>query len=256
MNIKMVLTALCIVLAGCVTPQVPTSHSEILDEYRAMSQRLDRLAAPLLEGSLGLCSNKSPDVGIGYHSLDTYPDDLQPVAKTYWGLGTDKTVLYVRAGGAAEKVGLGFGDIPSVEALKALAKNESICGFGTQVRIQPNKNAFANGRDIIVTNSLMRSVDDLALSLIIGHELAHNILGEKPGISIAEREAEADRWAIFLMARAGLDYNKAVRKFAAVTPPHGSRVLLHDVQKARFRAFRKVASEVKALQRSGEPLEP
>lgn len=240
------------VLTGCASVKVPTSYSETLDEYRAMSARLDRIAAPLLKAGMGLCSHSAPSVGAGYHNLADYPEHLRPVAESHWGLGEADVVLYVRAGSAADMDGLKFGD----SAPQDRPQGETACDYGTQVRIQPNKNAFANGQDIIVTSSLLRAVDDLALSLIVGHELAHNILGEQEDMDIAEREAQADHWSVFLLARAGLDYSKAIRTFAATAPPHGARMAIGAVQKARFAAFRTSVARVKALEKAGQPLTP
>lgn len=245
-----------VLLSGCASIKPPTSHIDILEEHRQMSVRLDRIAEPLLKAGMGLCFNKKPNTGLGFHTLFDFPKEFQPVAKTHWQMNEDEQVFYVREGSAAHKAGLKRGDTPSEDTLRALGESEWVCEFGTQVRIQPNKNAFANGHDIIVTTSLMRAIDDLALSLIAAHELAHNVLGIDADKTDIERELEADRWAVFLLARAGLDYGKAIRKFSAITPPHSVRTNFHDVQKARFAAFRKAASEVKALQKSGKPLEP
>ncbi|NNM75616.1 M48 family metalloprotease [Sphingomonas sp. ID1715] len=85
-------------------------------------------------------------------------------------------------------------------------------------------NAKADGRYVQVTGELVAFVkSDDELALVIAHELAHNILGHRErldaaGVSrglfvglgknrmrIRETELEADRLALYLMARAGYD---------------------------------------------------
>lgn len=89
----------------------------------------------------------------------------------------------------------------------------------------PTVNAFSNGYDVVVTTAMLdfvRSDDELAL--IIGHEMAHFILGHPPmhtsdkllasiGINSGlfwKREEAADRLALRLMAAAGYDLDAAI----------------------------------------------
>jgi len=89
----------------------------------------------------------------------------------------------------------------------------------------PTVNAFSNGHDVVVTTAMLdfaRSDDELAL--IIGHEMAHFILGHPPmhtsdkllasiGIRSGifwKREEAADRLALRLMAAAGYDLDAAI----------------------------------------------
>jgi hypothetical protein len=86
-------------------------------------------------------------------------------------------------------------------------------------------NAFASGRYVIMTTSMLdylRNDDELAV--VLGHEMAHDILGHpatrsEEGIlaglgihpsNIWKREAEADRFGLRLMAAAGYDLGTAI----------------------------------------------
>jgi beta-barrel assembly-enhancing protease len=81
----------------------------------------------------------------------------------------------------------------------------------------------SDGRQVGVSPEMLDYVaNDDELALVLAHELAHNILGhnkgvpafraagqDRSGLSKKSREAEADRWALYLMARAGYDLNAA-----------------------------------------------
>jgi beta-barrel assembly-enhancing protease len=81
----------------------------------------------------------------------------------------------------------------------------------------------SDGRQVGVSPEMLDYVaTDDELALVLAHELAHNILGhnkgvpafraagqDRSGLSKKSREAEADRWALYLMARAGYDVSAA-----------------------------------------------
>ena len=85
-------------------------------------------------------------------------------------------------------------------------------------------NAFATGRSVVVTTAMLaflRSDDELAV--VLGHELAHNILrhpvpGERSRLAggglkksrLWRREEQADRLGLRLMAAAGYDLQAAI----------------------------------------------
>jgi len=101
---------------------------------------------------------------------------------------------------------------------------EEGCASRFQLLPGPGLNAKADGRYVQVSGGLVEFVsNDDELALVIAHELAHNILGHRArldaaGVSrgllagfgknrsrIRETELEADRLALYLMARAGYD---------------------------------------------------
>jgi hypothetical protein len=81
----------------------------------------------------------------------------------------------------------------------------------------------SDGRQVGISAEMLDYVaNDDELALVLAHELAHNILGHNKGVrpfraagedrsgpSQKGREAEADRWALYLMARAGYDISAA-----------------------------------------------
>lgn len=86
-------------------------------------------------------------------------------------------------------------------------------------------NAFATGSYVVMTTSMLdyvRSEDELAV--VLGHEMAHDILGHpatrsEEGVlaglgihasNIWKREADADRFGLRLMAAAGYDLDAAI----------------------------------------------
>ncbi len=81
----------------------------------------------------------------------------------------------------------------------------------------------SDGRQVGVSAEMLDyAASDDELALVLAHELAHNILGHNKGVAPTRaagtdrsgrakksREAEADRWALYLMARAGYDVSVA-----------------------------------------------
>lgn len=96
--------------------------------------------------------------------------------------------------------------------------SEFLIGRGRGLRA-----ASSDGARVVVSAEIVdfaASDDELALAL--AHELAHNILGhnkgfaaqrvagdDRSGAKSRDRELEADRWALYLMARAGYDIGVA-----------------------------------------------
>lgn len=90
-------------------------------------------------------------------------------------------------------------------------------------RAQGLRGVSSDGRQVGISAEMLDYVSgDDELALVLAHELAHNILGHNKGVasfrasgedrsgrSKKSREAEADRWALYLMARAGYDVSVA-----------------------------------------------
>jgi len=105
-------------------------------------------------------------------------------------------------------------------------------GCATRFQLIPARrlNAQADGRYVQVTTAIASYVaDDNELAAVIAHEFAHNVLGHRVRLDqqhvsrgffanfgsnagrIRETEAEADRFSIYLLDRAGYDPEAAVR---------------------------------------------
>ncbi|MBA2919739.1 hypothetical protein GON01_08545 [Sphingomonas sp. MAH-20] len=92
--------------------------------------------------------------------------------------------------------------------------SEFLIGRGRGLRA-----ASSDGARVTVSAEIVDfAASDDELALILAHELAHNILGhnkghrpqriagdDRSGGRTRDREREADRWALYLMARAGYD---------------------------------------------------
>jgi hypothetical protein len=143
------------------------------------------------------------------------PDTWRPLAEA----GESQLEDALRAGPAqlrvlrqGKEIALTLGSVPGCFDRVRLARN-------------PQVNAFSNGHDVIVTTALLDFVhSDDELALIVGHEMAHFILGHPPmhtsdkllaSIGIRadiywKREEAADRLAIRMMAAAGYDLDAVI----------------------------------------------
>ncbi|WP_292099055.1 M48 family metalloprotease [Brevundimonas sp.] len=154
---------------------------------------------------------------------------------------------------------------------------ERACGYEVQLDPSDDLNARADGQRLFITTAMAgfaASDDDLAL--VLGHELAHHVLGHRgwheaeargrqtqtvPALagSPGGAERQADRVGLYLAARAGYDTAIAPafwRRFGAYNwrvryPQWG-----HPSAEARARALEAVQAEISALQASGQPLLP
>jgi predicted Zn-dependent protease len=150
-------------------------------------------------------------------------------------------------------------------------------------------NAYANGRELMVTAGLLRFLgNDADVAVIVGHEIAHNVMGHDtasvPGIAAlydffgfgakpsggGDRaaqplsqtlEAEADYVGMYLMARAGFSVEGAAnvyRRFAASAPVTilARAGATHPSSPARVVMLGATAREIEAKRAAGLPLLP
>lgn len=139
-------------------------------------------------------------------------------------------------------------------------------------------NAKADGRYVQVTGELVEFVrNDDELALVMAHELAHNILRHKDrldaaGVSrglfagfgknrgrIRETELEADRLALYLMARAGYDVTVAPafwERFGRKTVPGFLSDGTHPDARERVRRAEAEIARIRTQQVAGEQPTP
>lgn len=163
---------------------------------------------------------------------------------------------------------------PVVERLFAAAAPfcPNRCSMPIMLDDSQGLNAHADSRRI----SISRPMIDLAdtkdqLALVLGHELAHVLLGHTHrdawtqfaaafGDSIErDDERQADYVGLYLAARAGYDTDKAVnlwRRMGAVQPRIIAGDATHPGTAERFVALRNTAAEIAAKKRAGQPLMP
>lgn len=204
----------------------------------------------------------APLAGMRIHTLGQYGAAVRADAKALFGLGDYPAILTLSNDSAADKAGLKAGDwIVSVDGadMKAGAGYEGVARFdaaleaalakppamlviersgerrtislsglpgcASRVELVPGKklNAAADGKIVQITSGVIgetRGDDELAF--VIGHEMAHNILGhavrlDRTGRSTANiraTETGADLLALKLMKSAGYDPMAASRFWA------------------------------------------
>ena len=164
---------------------------------------------------------------------------------------------------------------------------KTVCEFPTLLVRSPEINAAADGRVLAITSGLFdltRSDDELAL--VLGHELAHNVLGHlkkaqpaKPsgildaflratiGTAVAAStsppfpiafEKEADYAGLYFMARAGYEIAAAEAFWRRLneTTRAKSVAKTHPSGPERLKALQAAIAEIKAKQKANQPLEP
>ena len=258
-NWRMLLASgvIAIILSGCKPADTSVSHRDILDDYKALNIRLDTLAHPLLAGNHDICDQEIDDDGIRWHQLEDYPEDLQPVAQSYWNVSEQRSVFYTRPGSDAAKAGIKAGDQPTAAVLDSLSGKNPICKYAVLVSYVEEINAYATGNEIIVTSGMLRSItDDQYLTLVIAHELSHNILDHVGNPEGDDLEAKADEAAVKLMARAGLDYEDAIRRREAYQMKQAGEAGLSEFEAARIQDFKGYSQSIKTRQNAGEKVWP
>lgn len=153
------------------------------------------------------------------------------------------------------------------------------CGYDVQLNPSDELNARADGRRLFISTALAQfAQNDDELALILGHELAHNVLGHRrwsetggEGRTIVERECDprlceagdherqADRVGLFLMARAGYDVRVAApfwRRFGASNWRVRFPQLAHASAGTRAIRLDAVQLEIERRIATAEPLIP
>jgi hypothetical protein len=239
-----------------------------LRQLQALDQRVTTVGYRLATAAAGLCADSVPLAGVEVHDLSLYGGASRDDARRAFGLGDAPQVLAVAAGSPLARAGLEPGDalvaigsapvpggagLDRVEridtALEAGARGgmldlvighggaqrtlhaalEKGCPSRFVVRVADSAEAEADGHYVEITSGYVELADnDDALALVLGHELAHNILGhrarlERQGVRygiaqhfgrnarlIRETEIEADRLSVDLAARAGFDVTRAI----------------------------------------------
>ena len=152
------------------------------------------------------------------------------------------------------------------------------CAYSVQLDPSEELNARADGRRVFISTALAGFAgSDADLALILGHELAHNVLRhrerfdrEAPGrrvlgnlavapASLAAGERDADRWGLYLMARAGYPVEGAPAFWRAFGQANW-RVRWaqwgHPSAETRARQLEGVVAEIALQAQKGEPLDP
>lgn len=303
----------------------------VVREELAMLRRLDDVAVPIMLANAPVCDKTTHIAGFNVGNVHVIKDkEWRAAWRKAGGLGEHLTVLSVATGGPADRAGLREGDeIVAVngvtapfgidakerwaEAAKPLQEGkplelklrradgehvlplfpEQACAYPAALSIDPDVNAYADGKRIVVLSGMMdfmRSDDDLAL--IVGHELAHNTMGHvqaKMGNKILmgllgavlqgltgapvagsmadaggllysqEFEMEADYVGLYYTARTGRDITNAAdvwRRMAAKFPAAIGNAYTHPTTADRFVGIDAAVQEIRAKQAASQELKP
>ncbi len=155
---------------------------------------------------------------------------------------------------------------------------QRVCGYEVQLDPSDELNARADGRRLFISTALAGFAEtDDELAVILGHELAHHVLGHRPWNDVggaARRpnegvwrsrsggggaEQQADRVGLYLAARA--DYDPAVaapfwRRFGASNWRVRFPQIGHASAESRARALELVEAEIVEKRRAGGELLP
>jgi len=304
--------------------QLELAVSDMVNEQK----RISRVYRTLATRAIAMCGELvGPDVGL--YSMSKPKGATGPVLESKYGIGERKTVLFVLEGGPAEAAGIRprdviksvngvqandregliglFEKLPaedpinfeverSGETLLLAVKPERGCRFPVTLRPEQIVNAFADGKQIMITRGMVNFArNDDELALVIAHEMAHNLmkhieakkqnagLGLIADIAVVlltrgqvsssnfsqlaamaysqEFEAEADYVGLYVMAQAGMPITDAPqfwRRMAAAHPAgiKSNHSASHPSTSYRMVALEETVKEIDGKKQKGEALVP
>lgn len=136
------------------------------------------------------------------------------------------------------------------------------CDYEVQLIPSPKMEASADGQVVSVSTALARyAATDDELAVVIGHEMAHNVLQHSQNRTGSQRNREraADYVGLYLTARAGYDVTVAEgfwRRFGDDNWRARLGIITHPSPTARSKAVAHAAEEIARKGAAGEPLVP
>ncbi len=298
-------------------PTTTASVTQGIEQYMQQRSRVESVGFRLRRAAEPECRKQNRtrnDLGLVVWSLASFPNaDDQARLRGAYGLDNSVTVAIAIEGAPAHRSGLRQGDVithVNGEALpvgtgaterfiarsNAAARSgavalrlaggrelsiapDAVCDYPALLVRSPDTNAAADGASFAITTSLYeltRSDDELAV--ILGHELAHNILGHLSGtapsgssssgrlleaftrssISAAlsasaspahdpKKEIEADRVGLELMSRAGFNVTAADTMWTRLNSAGNATLIsrTHPTGNDRQTALRKAISDLR-----------
>ena len=294
-------------------------------------RRLDAIAGRMRMAASGLCAETTWWSGFRLADLYSY-GDFMPSASRRAGLSEVPELNVVVPGSPTARAGLKEGDsilsingarpplgkkavgslmetiirayrsadpslrisvLRGVRTIDTVVTPEVACSHAVDLARSAETNAFADGVNVFVTTGMMRFATDGELAFIVGHELAHNVLGHidatrtnsligallggviegltgaygmtdtgaaRGGLAFSQDfEAEADYLGLYLHARAGYDIDAAKeiwRKLAIESPANIDFALTHPTTAERFVALDVYAKEIRRKQAAGRTWAP
>jgi hypothetical protein len=304
-----------------------------LKKYLSYKQRLHKVSYPILKSASQFCSNKQLNsIGAqGIASAD-FEASWKVTEKKIFG-GDEFIITWVAENGPAAKAGLAINDkvlalngviygnnqqqhkkfyaetarIKTSESpvtylkikrnqqlINLTINQERICGYPVVLADSDSVNVYADGKRIIITKGMLRFArNDQDLSLVIAHELGHNLMGHldkkqsnsmlgtlldlaaaangintrgtfgNAGASAFSQdfEAEADYVALYYMNAAGLPLEGVANFWREMAAEHPRSIgsnhsASHPATSERFLAISKTIDEINNKIAAGEPLTP
>jgi len=294
--------------------------------------RLLDTAYPLLQAADTFCEDdRQPATGLVMGNQFSYSEDFRETAKELYKLDQYLRIIHIIPNSPAQLAQLKVGDrLVSInnqklsqdklaiktfrEALKASSNNKvtleilrnkkilnidlvspSSCSYTIALSESDSVNAFANGHSVVITKGMMRFAETKQeLSLVISHEIAHNVMSHIKAktvnalagtfldiaISVAtgvntqgvfgkigshvysqDFETEADYVGLYIMARANIDINDAElfwRRMAVEHPAsiNSNHSASHPATANRFIAIQSTTEQIESKKSQGLDLLP
>ena len=295
--------------------------------------RLSDVSYLLLTKAESMCGNKTKySFGMSIVNNLFWGEDFKEAATSTYGLSDMLKIKHIAPNSPAAKAGITDGDIPvaindwpvpagkdavknTFEKMREMTKDgkplsisllrgterislqvapEKQCDYPVNLDPQDIINAFADGKQIVVTKGMMRfAKDDIELSLVVAHELAHNtmkhmdskitnsaigsifdLVAAAYGINTQgafgnlgasaysqDFEAEADYVGLYIMAVAGLPIDDAPKFWRRMAAEHPGAIktnhaATHPATTERFLALDATSKEILAKKTNGNSLVP
>ena len=286
--------------AADLTAEIEFQETEALRKVDSDAGALLNAGWPILTENAVLCPKTHKAIGVKTHSLKSYSKRLRSGASRVLGADEAPRIFHIAEGSPADLAGFKRGDIIlneektpaklSAASWDTLLADNTVtvrrgtqeitltvapvmaCNYNLRLRSSTTINAYADGRNIIVTTGMMDFVEsDSELALIIGHELAHNTMAHIPKsvgnfiVSLGGTrytrpfESEADYVGLYYLFRAGYSpegVESFWQRLSKIAPKGINRAKTHPTFPDRYLRIKAAREEILAKQKIDAPLVP